>query len=58
MSLFQRAFFENGKQSFATAFDKNQGVEGLILNLSEVGRFAFIKNHSHFMGELDKALQI
>lgn len=58
MSLFQSALFENEKQFFATAFDKNRGVEGRILNLSKVGRFAFTRNHFHFMGQLDKALQI
>lgn len=51
-------FFLNAKQSFATAFDKNQGDEGLILNLSKVVRFAFTRNHFHFVGQLDKALQI
>lgn len=31
-------------------------LEGLILNLSEVERFSFIRNYFHFIGQLDKAL--
>lgn len=57
MSLFQSAFFENAMQFFATAFHKNQGIEGLILNLSKVGTFAFTSNHFHFMGQLGRSME-
>lgn len=31
--------------------------DGLVLNLRKVGRFALIRNHFNFMGQMDKALQ-